>query len=763
MAAPRCWRRADARHGAGARRRTRRAPRTAARLTDAGAPAAGGGRRRRHRRPSLPRPGAGAASLARGWRVVLATDERAQTCLRQLSRRARIPLSAATKPGAGDPLGAAARPALRSARCRRGPALARLQRRRWWSASAAIRPSRRCWLAALRRRPAIVLHEQNAVMGRANRPSARRDTAALPRPRPRGCPQDCAPAITGDPCAPAIAALPPRPTTPPATNSACWCSAAARRARVQRHRAAAGDRLCPTLRARLEIVQQCRAGGSRRVRDGDTAAGVDAELAPFFGDVAGRAAAHRDRAGGRRHGERTGGDRAAGDPRAAAARARRQPDAQRRALAEAGGGWRVAQSELTPTKLAGNCAAVGDPPRYSPAARAPPPRPRGRGGAARRRGGRADGQGSAPQRALPLTVGTIHFVGIGGIGMSGIAEMLHNLGYSVQGSDVSPTARTCGGCATLGIPIAIGHDAENVGDAAVVVVSSAVRPDNPEVRAAARRHVPVDAPRRDAGGADAAPLRSIAVAGTHGKTTTTSMVAAVLEGPGSTRRRHQRRHHQRLRHQRAARRGRLDGGRGGRERRHSSEAASDDRGRHQHRPRAPRPLRHLRRREAAFDSFVQQHPLLRLRGLCASTIPSVQAIIPRLSTGASSPTAFSPQADVRAMSVEVGRPAGRPSIVEVSGPGAGAVRASSAASACRCWAATTCRTRCAAIAVANWRWSRRRRDPRRASPRFQRREAALHRRPASRRRHRDRRLRPPSGRDRGGAEGGAAGRCARRR
>ena len=93
-------------------------------------------------------------------------------------------------------------------------------------------------------------------------------------------------------------------------------------------------------------------------------------------------------------------------------------------------------------------------------------------------------------RTLPLTIGTIHFVGIGGIGMSGITEVLHNLEYRVQGSDMAESAnvkRLTG----LGISIHIGHREENLGDAEVVVISSAVKPDNPEVAAARARMIPV--------------------------------------------------------------------------------------------------------------------------------------------------------------------------------------------------------------------------------------------------------------------------------
>ncbi|MDB5487701.1 MAG: murC [Reyranella sp.] len=133
-------------------------------------------------------------------------------------------------------------------------------------------------------------------------------------------------------------------------------------------------------------------------------------------------------------------------------------------------------------------------------------------------------------RALPLDLGLIHFVGIGGIGMSGIAEVLHNLGYKVQGSDVAESANTRR-IAELGMKVMIGHRAENVGNAQVMVVSSAVKKDNPEVLAARTRHVPVV--RRAEMLGELMRLKwSIAVGGTHGKTTTTSLVASVLDAGG---------------------------------------------------------------------------------------------------------------------------------------------------------------------------------------------------------------------------------------
>jgi len=133
-------------------------------------------------------------------------------------------------------------------------------------------------------------------------------------------------------------------------------------------------------------------------------------------------------------------------------------------------------------------------------------------------------------RALPLDIGVVHFVGIGGIGMSGIAETLHNLGYKVRGSDLADSYNTKR-LRERGVQIEIGHRAENLADASVVVVSSAVKPDNPEVLAARARLLPVV--RRAEMLGELMRLKwSIAIGGTHGKTTTTSLVAALLEAGG---------------------------------------------------------------------------------------------------------------------------------------------------------------------------------------------------------------------------------------
>jgi UDP-N-acetylmuramate--alanine ligase len=129
-------------------------------------------------------------------------------------------------------------------------------------------------------------------------------------------------------------------------------------------------------------------------------------------------------------------------------------------------------------------------------------------------------------RLNPENIGTIHFVGIGGIGMSGIAEILNQMGYTVQGSDLADGANVKR-LRDMGIEIAVGHDADNLGNAAAIVISSAVQDDNVELIAARAKRIPII--RRAEMLAELMRLRlGIAIAGTHGKTTTTSMVGTMM-------------------------------------------------------------------------------------------------------------------------------------------------------------------------------------------------------------------------------------------
>ena len=131
------------------------------------------------------------------------------------------------------------------------------------------------------------------------------------------------------------------------------------------------------------------------------------------------------------------------------------------------------------------------------------------------------------RRPVPFKIGPVHFIGIGGIGMSGIAEIMLRIGYTVQGSDAKASANT-ERLAKLGAKIFVGHDPANVEGASAIVYSTAVKADNPEMVAGRAKRLPLV--RRAEMLAELMRLQfSIAVGGTHGKTTTTSMVAALLD------------------------------------------------------------------------------------------------------------------------------------------------------------------------------------------------------------------------------------------
>jgi len=252
-------------------------------------------------------------------------------------------------------------------------------------------------------------------------------------------------------------------------------------------------------------------------------------------------------------------------------------------------------------------------------------------------------------KALPLTIGTLHFVGIGGIGMSGIAEILHNLGYDVQGSDLNDSA-IVKRLREMGIPVSVGHDGENLGQAQVVVVSSAVKPDNSEVVAARQRLLPVV--RRAEMLGELMRLKwSIAVAGTHGKTTTTSLVAQLLDAAGMDP---------------TVINGGIINAWGSNARLGGGDwlvaEADESDGTFLRLPATiavvtnidPEHLDHYGTFDAlrdAFDTFVENIPFYGFAALCIDH-SEVQAMIPRISDSKIITYGFSPQADVRGVNLE---------------------------------------------------------------------------------------------------------------
>lgn len=251
-------------------------------------------------------------------------------------------------------------------------------------------------------------------------------------------------------------------------------------------------------------------------------------------------------------------------------------------------------------------------------------------------------------RSIPLDIGTIHFVGIGGIGMSGIAEILHNLGYKVQGSDIAEGPNVVR-LRDMGIPVAIGHAAENIATASVIVVSTAVKSENPEVQAARAKLLPVV--RRAEMLGELMRLKwSIAIGGTHGKTTTTSLIAALLEAAEMDP---------------TVINGGIINAWGSNAKLGDGDwmvcEADESDGTFLKLPAAvaivtnidPEHLDHYGSFDElrnAFDSFVENIPFYGFAALCIDH-PEVQALIPRVSDRRIVTYGFSPQADVRAENI----------------------------------------------------------------------------------------------------------------
>ena len=273
------------------------------------------------------------------------------------------------------------------------------------------------------------------------------------------------------------------------------------------------------------VLHQSGAKQIDELRANYAAAGVQAELTPFIDDTA-RAFAEADlivcRAGASTVTEIAAvGAAAVFVPFPSAVDDHQTTNA--RFLVDAGGGWLVQQRDLSPEWLADlirrHGAAGADPQgagRQEHAAR-PAPRPKW-------------SRPARSWRTMKHAVKHIHFVGVGGAGMSGIAEVLRNLGYLISGSDLadSPTLRRL---EALGIKTYLGHAASHVIGADAVVTSTAVQADNPEVLAARKRKIPV-VPRAMMLAELMRLKQGIAIAGTHGKTTTTSLVASVLAEGG---------------------------------------------------------------------------------------------------------------------------------------------------------------------------------------------------------------------------------------
>ena len=564
-----------------------------------------------------------AALMQRGIAVELATDERADALRRRISRRARSHVIPSATLRGRDP-----------SRCARTVGDARPRRRQGAApCSRAVKPAAVVGfggyptvppvLAATLRGIPTVIHEQNAVMGRANRLWRRaspRSRPASPACRARagaGSQGDChrqSGAAGGDRGRGDALSQPPSADEP----FRLLVFGGSQGARVMSEIVpAAIERLEPaSADAAVDRAAGARRGSGRGARRPMRELGVEAEVAPFFTDLPARIAAGHLVVS--RSGASTVAELAAIGRPAILVPLPHALDQDQLAnagvLEKAGGAIRC--SRRTTSRRSGS-------PRRSPALA-------GRAGAAcRHGGGREIGRRARRRRAarrsgacawpsmsyqpdspsipgpardrqrtrlrmkLPRDIGPIHFVGIGGIGMSGIAEVLANLGYTVQGSDVADSANVKR-LRDKGIKVAIGHEAREcrrrrcrrrlVGDQA----------RQSGTGRGAREAPAGGAPRRDAGRADAA--EKLRRHRRHARQDHDD-----LDGRGAARRRRlrsdrdQRRHHQCLRHQCAARRRRLDGGRGRRIRRHLPEAAGRHRHRHQCRCRASRSLQDLRR------------------------------------------------------------------------------------------------------------------------------------------------------------------------
>jgi hypothetical protein len=401
---------------------------------------------------------------------------------------------------------------------------------------------RRVVAAALLRVP-TVLHEQNGVIGRANRFLARRvSLIATGFPDVKGIPPGAAaPRIhTGNPVRPAVleAAGTPFPTPEPGGPLRLLVFGGSQGARVMSDVVPpALERLSPEQRARLRLVQQVRPEDLARVRDTYGRLGVGPTSSPSSPTcpVAWRRRISSCPAPAPRP-SRSFPSSAARRSWCPARRPRPGPGGERRDARRHRRRRRDPTGGVHPERLAAELARrLDDPAGLTRAAAAA--KSAGRADAAERladavldpRASLNASKGPAAMQ-LPQKLGPVHFIGIGGIGMSGIAEVMHNLGYTVQGSDAAD-GYNVRRLAEKGVKTFVGHRAENVNGAELVVVSTAIKRDNPELRDAREKRLPVV--RRAEMLAELMRFKScVAVAGTHGKTTTTSLVATLLDAGG---------------------------------------------------------------------------------------------------------------------------------------------------------------------------------------------------------------------------------------
>ena len=385
------------------------------------------------------------------------------------------------------------------------------------------------WLAGA----PLVIHEQNAVAGLTNRWLARL-AAFIAEGFPGSFPATQRAIYVGNPVRPEIAALPPPRQRFESRNGPMRLFVFG-----GSQGATALNRLVPAAVAMLPgsrrpwVLHQTGEKDREATEAAYRAAGIQAEVRAFIDDMA-AAYANADLVisrVGRLDRRRARGRRCRRHPRAVSRRCRRSPDAQ----------CRVARARQRGAGRLGNGA-------HGARARQPPgnalrqralaaPRHGGCGAGPRRDRRRAPRRGPLPAggRRAHMSdrmrrVNLIHLIGIGGAGMGGIAEVLVNLGYAVQGSDLRANAVTAR-LAKMGVRIFVGHEAAQVAGASVVVVSSAVAPENPELVAAVAARIPV-VRRAEMLGELMRFRQGIAVAGTHGKTTTTSLVASVLAEGG---------------------------------------------------------------------------------------------------------------------------------------------------------------------------------------------------------------------------------------